>query len=260
MKFLVIAAVALCASANAKIILKGPSGIITPQGPIGPDGRGAGAAGGWGGGWGGAGGWEGGAGRWGGDDGRWDGDDGQWRGDGDDGQWRGDGGAGGAKIILKGPSGIITSKGPIGPSGIGAGGAGGWEGAGAWNGGGYDDGQYRGEGGWQGGWEGEGSWGGDDGSYHGEGEGTAAGVIRYDGYQGEVEIIGARAAPANIIPAGSTQAASLRAAITANIPPPGHYHAEVTRYTRVVYPNIGNIRTINGEVQVLIPPFTRKWQ
>lgn len=90
---------ALCASAHAGIILKGPSGIITPNGPIGPDGRGAGA------------GWVG-AGAWSGDDGRWDGDDGSWKGDG---AW------GGNDIILKGPSGAITKNGPIGPDAIQAG-------------------------------------------------------------------------------------------------------------------------------------------
>jgi len=45
----VVAALAFCATARAGIILKGPSGVITPNGPIGPDGRGAGLVGGWGG-------------------------------------------------------------------------------------------------------------------------------------------------------------------------------------------------------------------
>ncbi|XP_050300321.1 uncharacterized protein LOC126738890 isoform X1 [Anthonomus grandis grandis] len=162
MKFLVVATLAFAASVHGGgIILKGPSGVITPHGPIGPDGRGAGNAGGWNGGWNGAG-----AG-WGG---------------------HGDG------IILKGPSGAITKNGPIGPDALGLGawnngGWGGddgqWHGHGAWNNGGWggDDGQWHGDNGaWNGGWGGDddgqwhgdngawnGGWGGDDGQWHGEG-------------------------------------------------------------------------------------------
>ncbi|KAH0998813.1 hypothetical protein HUJ05_009644 [Dendroctonus ponderosae] len=137
---LVVATLALCASAHAGIILKGPSGIITPNGPIGPDGRGAGA------------GWVG-AGAWSGDDGSWDGDDGSWKGEG---AW------GGNDIILKGPSGAITKNGPIGPDAIQAG----WGGEGAWGG---DDGQWRGDNGaWNGGWgEDDGQWKGDNGAWNG---------------------------------------------------------------------------------------------
>lgn len=36
-----------CATASAEIIYKGPSGIITRRGPIGPDGRGPGLVGRW---------------------------------------------------------------------------------------------------------------------------------------------------------------------------------------------------------------------
>lgn len=36
-----------CATARAGIIYKGPSGIITRHGPIGPDGRGPGLVGRW---------------------------------------------------------------------------------------------------------------------------------------------------------------------------------------------------------------------
>lgn len=79
------------------------------------------------------------------------------------------------EIILKGPSGVITRHGPIGPTGPAAHGgyagayAGGY--AGGYDGG-YDDGSYYGDD------------DGDDGSYHGEGagwDGGYSGVVHGNG-------------------------------------------------------------------------------
>lgn len=76
--------------------------------------------------------------------------------------------SGHGEIILKGPSGVITRHGPIGPTGPaahgGAYGHGGYDGA-------WDDGSYYGD-------------DGDDGSYHGEGagyDGGYSGVVHGNG-------------------------------------------------------------------------------
>lgn len=76
----------------------------------------------------------------------------------------------GGEFVLKGPSGIVTSHGPIGPTGPATGGDGKWAGDGGYYGG--DDGYYGGDGGWD---------DGDDGSYHGEGAGGYSGVVHGNG-------------------------------------------------------------------------------